>query len=67
VYLDSGECWSFSAPRYVGDRMTKLRFRLALSDEKFLYSNEYDGSINAEQFAEKQGHAAENLMDPYDD
>ena len=67
MYLGSEECWSFSAPRYVGDRKAKLRFRLEVSEGKFLYSNEYDGSVNAEQFLEKQGHAAENLMDPYDD
>ncbi len=67
MYLGSGEYWAFSAPRYVGDRKTKLRFAFTVAEGKTIYSNEFEGSVNPEQFVEKQGHQAENLMDPYDD
>lgn len=32
-----------------------------------LYSNEFEGSINPEQFTEKEGHNPTDLMDPYNE
>jgi hypothetical protein len=29
--------------------------------------NEFEGGINPEQFARKQGHTPDNLMDPYNE
>jgi hypothetical protein len=45
--------------------VTKLRF--VLMGEKLVYSNEFEGSVNPEQFAIKQGHTPTNIMDPYND
>lgn len=63
--------WTFTAPRYEGTLATKLRVRLDLSTPKMdrhVYSTEFDGSVNPEQFGdEKEGHTPEGVMDPYDD
>ena len=66
------EFWTFSAPRYQGEFQTKLRFALVRGDrdkpdEKPIYSNEFEGSINKEQFTQKQGHTPSDIMDPYDE
>jgi hypothetical protein len=65
VCLRRGECWTFTAPRYAGDLPTKLRFRLDQRDQPPIYSNEFEGSVNPEQFTRKQGHQPTNIMDPY--
>lgn len=63
--------WTFTAPRYEGTAKTKLRFMLDLSrgnTRKYVYSEEFDGSVNPEQFGdEKEGHTPDGVMDPYDD
>lgn len=67
VYLPPNHGWSFSAPRYVGNLKVKLRFKLCGGKKAVIYSNEFDGSINPEQFKIKQGHKPTSLMDPYRD
>lgn len=64
VFLDPGDCWTFAAPRYEGRMKTKLRFKLTMAHEA-IYSDEFDGSINPEQFTVKQPHTPTDLMDPY--
>jgi len=66
VFLPPDRYWSFSAPQYSGPFKTKMRFVLEQEGLK-LVSNEFDGSINREQFTKKQGHTATNIMDPYDE
>lgn len=63
VMLGPSEYWEFVAPQYVGAIKTTLRF--VLQGEPLLYSNEFEGSVNAEQFSAKQRHSPTNLMDPY--
>jgi len=63
ISLESGEFWSFQPNRYTGTYKTKLRFRLIENLEGTIrtheekkpsminhFSNEFDGSINLEQF-----------------
>ena len=66
VLLPANEYWEFPAPRYTGEIKTKLRFKLTDQDGWTLVSNEFDGSINIEQFTEKQEYQPQGLMDPYD-
>jgi hypothetical protein len=51
-HLEPGRYWELAAPRYVGPFKTKLRFRLRVwtPDYQVLYSNEFDGSIDPDQF-----------------
>jgi hypothetical protein len=59
ISLKPGEYWDLVGPRYTGSFKTKLRYRLDLGTNdgklpqpggKIVYSNEYEGSINPEQF-----------------
>lgn len=51
VLLGPGEYWQFATPRYAGDFATKLRFRLSDAEGNLLLlSNEFEGSVNPEQF-----------------
>jgi len=70
VFLDPKEYWEFAAARYTGKFKTRLRFRLQWqkSDNKKLmvYSNEFDGSVNAKQFTVKEEDTPTSLMDRHD-
>lgn len=51
--LEAGRCWELPAVRYTGRLKTRVRFRLIVFEEKrawAVYSNEFDGSVNPEQF-----------------
>lgn len=59
VSLMPGQYWELAGLRYAGRLKTKLRFRVDLGRNdgsfpkpggKILYSNEYEGSVNPEQF-----------------
>jgi hypothetical protein len=52
--LHAGRYWDLIAPRYSGRLHTKLRFALTTIDPRGVvyYSNEFEGSINPEQFEE---------------
>lgn len=67
VFLPKDHYWEFAAPRYTGSIKTKLRFALHTRGQKPIYSNEFQGSINREQFSIRQGHTPSNIMDPYRD
>jgi len=49
VFLPAKSYWQFAAPVYSGTYQTKLRF--VLQGEKPMYSNEFEGAINPEQFS----------------
>jgi hypothetical protein len=70
VFLDRKEYWEFAAARYTGKFKTRLRFRLQWqkSDNKKLmvYSNEFDGSVNAKQFTVKEEDTPTSIMDRHD-
>ena len=65
VFLPARHYWEFSAPQYGGSYKAKLRF--VLQGEQPIYSNEFEGSINPQQFTEKKKHQSAGLMDPYSD
>lgn len=75
--LKPQEYWSFLTPRYKGSIATKLRIKVEYTIEsehskkeyvpQYLYSNEYDGSVNPAQFWRKLPHYSTSLMDPYVD
>jgi hypothetical protein len=69
VFLGPGEYWEFAAARFNGSRKTKLRFRLQMSTDKqkvsYIYSNEFEGSINPKQFTQQKPYTPAGLMDPY--
>jgi hypothetical protein len=48
VFLPSEQYWEFAAPTYSGKQRTRLRF--VLQQEHPIYSNEFEGSINSQQF-----------------
>lgn len=52
VLLPAAHYWEFAAPVYSGSIKTKLRF--ALRQETVLYSNEFDGRVNPEQFIREE-------------
>jgi len=67
VFLGPGEYWTFPAPRYEGTFKTTLRFRLGHPRAKStLFSNEFEGSINPEQFTVQQPYNPQSIMDPYE-
>ena len=67
VYLKQNEYWTFDVPKFGGKIKTKLRYRLMVSKDKFIYSNEIETSFNKKQLTEKEGHTPNGLMDPYND
>jgi hypothetical protein len=50
VYLQPGHQWTFVAPVYHGPFETKMRFVLFRGQEPPLYSNEFSGFIDLQQF-----------------
>lgn len=72
VFLKKTQCWKFPVPIYHGTQKTKFRFILKSghgtgggTESPVLISNEFEGSLNPEQFTVKEGHKPSNLMDPY--
>jgi hypothetical protein len=66
VILGPGEFWSFPSPRYEGSFPTILRFHLVEQGGRSIaVSNEFEGSINPEQFSVRQPYNPGNIMDPY--
>lgn len=69
VFLGPSEYWEFAAARYTGKFKTKFRFRLdwQTSGNKRapIYSNEFEGGVNPNQFTIQQGHKPTSIMDPY--
>ncbi len=70
VTLGSNEYWQFVMPKYEGGTTTKLRAKLYVNkgkNEKIVYSNEIEGSINPGQFFNKLQYVPSNMMTPYND
>lgn len=67
VYLKQNEYWEFDIPKFTGKIKTKLRYKLILGKDKYLYSNEIFTSINKGQLKNKEGHKPNGIMDPYND
>jgi hypothetical protein len=69
VFLGPNEYWEFAAARYTGKFKTRLRFRLdwqkSGTEKITIYSNEFEGGVNAHQFTIQQGHKPTSIMDPY--
>jgi hypothetical protein len=66
VFLGAWEYWEFATPRYKGETKMKLRFAL-LKAAQPLYSNEFEGSVNPEQFRNEEGPPPGGYVDPYND
>jgi hypothetical protein len=61
IFLPAGQYWSFLAPVYDGDFATTLRFHLdGIDGGRSVYSHEFAGSINLEQFTGR-GHRRPSL------
>ena len=67
VLINPNEYWDFDVPRFSGKIKTKIRYRLGLENNKYIYSNEISASINKKQLTQKQGYNSKGLMDPYID
>jgi hypothetical protein len=73
LYLAGKEYWQFKVPLYNGEFKTKIRARLAYKktargkDNKVIYSNTIDGSINPAQFWRRQEYYPFGIMDSYND
>jgi hypothetical protein len=51
VFLPPGHSWSFVAPVYSGSLATEMRFVLYPGSEEPVYSNQFPGFVNPEQFS----------------
>jgi hypothetical protein len=67
VYLKQNEYWEFDIPKFTGKIKTKLRYKLILGEDKYLYSNEILTSINKTQLKNKEAYRPNGIMDPYSD
>lgn len=67
IYLDRNAYWEFDVPKFTGKIKTKLRYRLEVGTNQYIYSNEIATSFNRGQLKEKQGHTPNGIMDPYND
>lgn len=69
VFLGANEYWEFTAARFTGKFKTKLRFRLderrSKNETTAIYSNEFEGGINKEQFTNQRPYNPSGIMDPY--
>ena len=66
VFLKQNEYWEFNVPKFDGQIKTKLRYRLEIGKEKYIYSNEINTAINEGQLIAKRGQQNES-MNPYYD
>ena len=65
--------WKFVIPKFEGEIPTKLRIELQYIDalhpkeDKVIYSNIIDGTINPGQLWNKEKYYPQGIMDPYND
>ncbi len=64
--LQPGQYWELAAPRYTGSFKTRLRFRLLGTSAPggVVYSEEFEGSVNPEQFRPPEGPAPRQVEKP---
>lgn len=67
VYLKPNEYWLFSIPKFKGEHEVKLRYKLKINKNDYLYSNEIIAHINRGQLSNKRNYNPDGLMDPYND
>ena len=67
VYLNTNEYWVFDIPKFAGKINTKIRYRLKIGKDEYVYSNQISTSINKGQLKKKQEYEPKGLMDPYND
>lgn len=73
LFLAKKSFWEFTIPKYEGAIPTKLRIKLLYKtnhndrEDKIVYSEEFDGSVNPAQFWYKGEYTPSGIMDPYYD
>jgi hypothetical protein len=67
VYIKNNQYWQFNIPVYSGKHKVQLRYKLSGKNNATWHSNEITAFINKKQLSDKQGHTANNIMDPYKD
>ncbi len=67
VCLNKNEYWEFSSPIFRGRHKTKLRYKLKITKEDEIISNEIDGYVNTGQFINKEKYIPRGVMDPYNE
>jgi hypothetical protein len=74
LQLAPGEYWKFATPIYTGEFKTKLRaelkYQIGSESDKgtkyvYIYTNEFEGSVNPAQFWRKLEYHPQGIMDPY--
>lgn len=65
VYLKPDEYWTVSIPKFTGKKKAKIRYRLQLDDNTYVYSNEIEATINRKQLRKKRKYRPLGIMDPY--
>jgi hypothetical protein len=55
VFLPPSHYWSFVAPVYAGSLATEMRFVLYPDSDQPVYSNQFPGFVNPEQFSPPPG------------
>lgn len=72
LFLPPQHYWQFEIPEYEGVQQTRIRAELTYYnyeiegwEEKEVYSNEINGSINPAQFWRKREYVSNGIMDPY--
>lgn len=53
VYLKENEYWEFDIPKFTGKIKAKLRYKLYLGEDNYIYSNQISTRINKGQFKNK--------------
>jgi hypothetical protein len=64
VGLNKNEYWKFNVPKYDGKIVTRIRYKLDMGQEKFIYSNEIETKINKKQLKDKPRYESGGIMDP---
>tara|TARA_B110000211_G_scaffold234119_1_gene302498 strand:+ start:649 stop:1266 length:618 start_codon:yes stop_codon:yes gene_type:complete len=67
LFLKQNEFWEFNVPKFTGKIKSKLRYRLMIAPEKYIYSNEVAVGFNKGQLSKKEKHNPNGIMDPYED
>ncbi|MGL4631746.1 MAG: hypothetical protein ACRCVT_11120 [Leadbetterella sp.] len=67
VFLKPYEYWSFNVLKFNGEIKAKLRYKLMLDANTFMYSNEITASVNKGQFSVRKDYKPNGIMDPYNE
>lgn len=64
VYLKPEEYWEFHVPKFEGNTATKIRYKLMLDNNNYVYSNEINARINKKQVRENLNYKPFGFIDP---